>query len=97
MTLNFKRIYLKKNIKLDNLKAMLEKNININLIIEFEEPVDIHKAQLDFLNLFLEKSKKSLVVISSNLDFEEHNFSIAPSFQEAKDIIEIEEIERLIS
>mgnify|MGYP005731666321 FL=1 len=97
MTLNFKRIYLKKNLKLDNLKIMLEKNININLIIEFEEPVDIHKDQLDFLNLFLEKSKKSLVVISSNLDFEEYNFSIAPSFQEAKDIIEIEEIERLIS
>ena len=97
MTLNFKRIYLKKNIKLDNLKTMLEKNININLIVEFEEPVNIYKTQLDFLNLFLEKSKKSLVVISSNLDIEEHNFSIAPSFQEAKDIIEIEEIERLIS
>tara|TARA_B100000925_G_C21950965_1_gene448949 strand:+ start:854 stop:1147 length:294 start_codon:yes stop_codon:yes gene_type:complete len=97
MTLNFKKIYLKKNIKLDNLKTTLEKNINNNLIIEFEEPVNIYKAQLDFLNLFLEKSKKSLVVISSNLDFEEYNFSIAPSFQEAKDIIEIEEIERLIS
>lgn len=97
MTLNFKRIYLKKNIKLDNLKTMLEKNININLIVEFEEPVNIFKAQLDLLNLFLVKSKKSLVVISSNLDLEEHNFSIAPTFQEAKDIIEIEEIERLIS
>ena len=97
MTLNFKRIYLKKNIKLGNLKTILEKNININLIVEFEEPVNIYKTQLDFLNLFLEKSKKSLVVISSNLDIEEHNFSIAPSFQEAKDIIEIEEIERLIS
>ena len=97
MTLNFKRIYLKKNIKLGNLKTILEKNININLIVEFEEPVNIFKAQLDLLNLFLVKSKKSLVVISSNLDLEEHNFSIAPTFQEAKDIIEIEEIERLIS
>ena len=97
MTLNFKRIYLKKNIKLDNLKTMLEKNININLIIEFEDQVNIFNAQLDLLNLFLEKSKKSLVVISSNLDVEEYNFSIAPSFQEAKDIIEIEEIERLVS
>lgn len=97
MTLNFKRIYLKKNIKLGNLKTILEKNININLIVEFEEPVNIFKAQLDLLNLFLVKSKKSLVVISSNLDLEEHNFSIAPTFQEAKDIIEIEEIERLVS
>ena len=97
MTLNFKRIYLKKNIKLGNLKTILEKNININLIVEFEEPVNIFKAQLDLLNLFLVKSKKSLVVISSNLDLEEHNFSIVPTFQEAKDIIEIEEIERLIS
>ena len=97
MTLNFKRIYLKKNIKLGNLKTILEKNININLIVEFEEPVNIFKAQLDLLNLFLVKSKKSLVVISSNLDLEGHNFSIVPTFQEAKDIIEIEEIERLIS
>ena len=96
MTLNFKRIYLKKNLKLNNLKTMFEKNINNNLIVEFEELINIHKAQLDFLNLFVEKSKKSLVVISSNLDYEEHNFSIAPTFKEAKDIIEIEEIERLI-
>ena len=56
MTLNFKRIYLKKNLKLNNLKTMFEKNINNNLIVEFEELINIHKAQLDFLNLFVFQS-----------------------------------------
>ena len=45
----------------------------------------------------MKKSKKSIVIISNTLKNDRYLFSVVPSFQEAKDIIEIEEIERLIN
>ncbi len=55
------------------------------------------KNILKFLNNHKKQSKKSLVIVSNVINNKNYLFSIVPTFQEALDIIEIEEIERLIS
>jgi bifunctional ADP-heptose synthase (sugar kinase/adenylyltransferase) len=60
------------------------------------------KLSLKDLNLFLpiiklfKKNKKSFVIIASNIDFNKvsDKITIAPTLQEAHDMIEMEEIER---
>ena len=90
----FEKIHFKKNILLGNIKKKVSKN---NLIIEFEDDNNINTEILDFFNSHMKKSKKSIVIISNTLKNDRHLFSVVPTFQEAKDIIEIEEIERLIN
>ena len=90
----FEKILLKKNILLGNIKKKVSKN---NLIIEFEDDNNKNIEILDFFNSHMKKSKKSIVIISNTLKNDRYLFSVVPSFQEAKDIIEIEEIERLIN
>ena len=90
----FKKIHVKKNILLGNIKKKVSKN---NLIIEFEDDNNINTEILDFFNSHMIKSKKSIVIISNSLKNDKYLFSVVPTFQEAKDVIEIEEIERLIN
>ena len=90
----FEKIHIKKNILLANINKKVTKN---NLIIEFEDDNNINTEILDFFNSHMIKSKKSIVIISNTLKNDRYIFSVVPSFQEAKDIIEIEEIERLIN
>ena len=90
----FEKIHVKKNILLGNIKKKVSKN---NLIIEFEDDNNINTEILDFFNSHMKKSKKSIVVVSNTLKNDRYLFSVVPTFQEAKDIIEIEEIERLLN
>ena len=90
----FEKIYVKKNILLGNIKKKVSKN---NLIIEFEDDNNINTEILDFFNSHMKKSKKSIVIVSNTLINDRYLFSVVPTFQEAKDIVEIEEIERLIN
>lgn len=90
----FEKIHVKKNILLGNIKKKVSEN---NLIIEFEDDNNINTEILDFFNSHIKKSKKSIVIISNTLKNDRYLFSVVPTLQEAKDIIEIEEIERLIN
>ena len=94
MIKNYVRILVKDNSFSKDFNFELSQNNNI--IIEFNND-NASKIHLNFLNNYKKKSKKSLVVISTVLINENYLFSIVPTFQEALDIIELEEIERLIS
>ena len=71
-------------------------NFDNNIIVEFKND-NPKKNILKFLNNHKKQSKKSLVIVSNVINNKNYLFSIVPTFQEALDIIEIEEIERLIS
>ena len=96
MSSNFIRIFFKKNTDLKQVKTELSNNLDSNLVLEMDDSIIIDKKIIDFLNSYSKKSKKSFVVVSSNLNYQVHSFNLVPTFQEAKDIIQIEEIERLI-
>ncbi len=96
MSSNFIRIFFKKNTDLKQVETELSNNLDSNLVLEIDDSIIIEKKIIDFLNLYSKKSKKSFIVISSNLNYQVHSFNLVPTFQEAKDIIQIEEIERLI-
>ena len=71
-------------------------NFDNNIIVEFKYD-NPKKNILEFLNNHKKQSNKSLVIVSNLINNKNYLFSIVPTFQEALDIIEIEEIERLIS
>ena len=76
--------------------TQFSENLDNNIIVEFKND-NAKKNILEFLNNHKKQSKKSLVIISNLINNKNYLFSIVPTFQEALDIIEIEEIERLIS
>ena len=96
MIKNYVRILVKDNSFSKDFNFELSQNLNNNIIIEFNND-NASKIHLEFLNNHKKKSKKSVVVISTVLTNENYLFMIVPTFQEALDIIELEEIERLIS
>ena len=96
MIKNYAKILVNDNSFSKDFNFELSQNLNNNIIIEFNND-NASKIHLDFLNNHKKKSKKSVVVISTVLTNENYLFSIVPTFQEALDIIELEEIERLIS
>ena len=96
MSSNFIRIFLKKNTDLNQVETKLSNNLDSNLVLEIDDSIIFDKKIIDFLNSYSKKSKKSFIVVSSNLNYQVHSFNLVPTFQEAKDIIKIEEIERLI-
>ncbi len=96
MSNNFIRIYFKENTGIKLVKTELSQNLDSNLVLEIDDSIIIDKKIIDFLNLYSKKSKKSFIVISCNLNYEVHSFNVVPTLKEAIDIIQIEEIERLI-
>jgi len=96
MNKNFIRIFIKHNSNQKDFEKDFLFNKNNNVIVEFDQD-NPTKDQLEFLNNFKKQSKKSIVIISRVLKNKKCLFSIVPTYQEALDIIEIEEIERLIS
>ena len=77
-------------------ETQFSENLDNNIIVEFKND-NAKKNILDFLSNHKKQSKRSLVIISNVINNKNYLFSIVPTFQEALDIIEIEEIERLIS
>ena len=96
MIKNYAKILVNDNSFSKDFNFELSQNLNNNIIIEFNND-NASKIHLEFLNNHKKKSKKSVVVISTVLTNENYLFTIVPTFQEALDIIELEEIERLIS
>ena len=72
---------------------------DVNLILDFSNNINIEIEEILLLSPQSEDHKnnsKSFVVVSSNIDIERmsDNLVVVPTFQEAVDVIEIEEIER---
>ena len=70
MSSNFIRIFLKKNTDLNQVETKLSNNLDSNLVLEIDDSIIIDKKIIDFLNSYSKKSKKSFVVVSSNLNYQ---------------------------
>ncbi len=72
---------------------------DVNLILDFSNNINIEIEEILLLSPQSKNHKnnnKSFVVVSANTDIERmsDNLIVVPTFQEAIDVIEIEEIER---
>lgn len=77
-----------------NIESLIRENIAENLIIELNDDINISSRPENFKKT-LQIHTKSVVFISRSLKIEE--LVIVPTKQEAIDIIQIEEIERLLN
>lgn len=87
---------LKKDVKIKQLKIFFKLNRNKNCIIKFENNDNINDVFIKEIQKFNTNHKKTIVIISKNLTLDKF-INIAPTFKEALDIIEIEEIERSLN
>ena len=96
MSINYNSLIIKKGLDTENLKNLFSK-FSTNLIIEFEDSNDFNLFHENTFNSYVNLKNKSIVILSNKLTNSEINkFSFSPTIQEAKDIIQIEEIEREI-
>ncbi len=96
MSINYSTLVLKKGLDTENLKDLISK-FSTNIIVEFEDFNDFNLFHENSFNSYVNLKNKSIVILSdkhSNSD--KYKFSFSPTIQEAKDIIQIEEIEREI-
>ncbi len=96
MSINYSTLVLKKGLDKENLKDLISK-FSTNIIVEFEDFNDFNLFHENSFNSYVNLKNKSIVILSdkhSNSD--KYKFSFSPTIQEAKDIIQIEEIEREI-
>ena len=97
MSINYNSLIIKKGLDTENLKNLISK-FSTNLIIEFEDSNDFNLFHENTFNSYVNLKNKSIVILSNKLTNSEINkFSFSPTIQEAKDIIQIEEIEREIN
>lgn len=96
MNKNYIKICIDDTYISNDSENQFSENFDNNIIVEFKND-NPKKNILKFLNNHKKQSKKSLVIVSNVINNKNYLFSIVPTFQEALDIIEIEEIERLIS
>ena len=96
MNKNYIKIFIEDNYISKDSENQFSEKFDNNIIVEFKND-NAKKNILEFLNNHKKQSKKSLVIVSNVINNKNYLFSIVPTFQEALDIIEIEEIERLIS
>ena len=76
-----------------NIESLIRENIDKNLIIELNEDINLLSRSKNFKKT-LQTHTKSVVFISRSLKIEE--LVIVPTKKEAIDVIQIEEIERLL-
>ena len=96
MSIKYSTLVLKKGLDKENLKDLISK-FSTNIIVEFEDFNDFNLFHENSFNSYVNLKNKSIVILSdkhSNSD--KYKFSFSPTIQEAKDIIQIEEIEREI-
>lgn len=76
-----------------NIELLIGENIDENLIFELNDDINLSSKSKNF-NKTLRSHNKSVVFISRSLTIDE--LVIVPTKQEAIDVIQIEEIERLL-
>jgi len=77
----------------NNIELLIKENIDENLIIELNDDLNLLSRPKNFKKT-LRSHTKSVVFISRSLTIEE--LVIVPTKQEAIDVIQIEEVERLL-
>ena len=77
----------------NNIESLIREHIDENLIIELNDDINLSSRSKNFKKT-LQSHTKSIVFISRSLKIEE--LVIVPTIQEAIDVIQIEEIERLL-
>ena len=96
MSINYCSLIIKKGLENENLKALISK-FSTNLIVEFEDFNDFNLFHENSFNSYVNLKNKSIVILSNKLtNSDKYKFSFSQTIQEAKDIIQIEEIEREI-
>ena len=96
MSINYYSLIIKKGLDTENLKNLFSK-FSTNLIVEFEDSNDFNLFHENTFNSYVNLKNKSIVILSNKLTNSKINkFSFSPTIQEAKDIIQIEEIQREI-
>ena len=96
MSIKYCSLIIKKGLDNENLKVLISK-FSTNLIVEFEDFNDFKLFHENSFNSYVNLKNKSIVILSNKLtNSDEYKFSFSPTIQEAKDIIQIEEIEREI-
>ena len=96
MSIKYCSLIIKKGLENENLKALISK-FSTNLIVEFEDYNDFNLFHENSFNSYVNLKNKSIVILSNKLtNSDKYKFSFSPTVQEAKDIIQIEEIEREI-
>ena len=77
----------------NNIESLIREHIDENLIIELNDDINLSSRSKNFKKT-LQSHTKSIVFISRSLKIEE--LVIVPTIQEAIDVMQIEEIERLL-
>ena len=77
----------------NNIESLIREHIDENLIIELNDDINLSSRSKNFKKT-LQSHTKSIVFISRSLKIEE--LVMVPTKQEAIDLIQIEEIERLL-
>ena len=96
MSINYSTLIIKKVLDAENLKNFILM-FSTNLIVEFEDFNDFNLFHENTFNSYVNLKNKSIIILSNKLTNSDINkFSFSPTIQEAKDIIQIEEIEREI-
>ena len=96
MSINYYSLIIKKGLDTENLKNLISK-FSTNLIIEFEDSNDFNLFHENTFNSYVNLKNKSIVILSHKLtNSDKYKFSFSPTVKEAKDIIQIEEIQREI-
>ena len=96
MNINYSSLIIKKGLDKEILKDLIS-NFSTNLIVEFEDFNDFNLFHENSFNSYVNLKNKSIVILSDKLtNSDKYKFSFSPTIQEAKDIIQIEEIEREI-
>ena len=96
MSINYNSLIIEKGLDTENLKNLISK-FSTNLIIEFEDSNDFNLFHENTFNSYVNLKNKSIVILSHILtNSDKYKFSFSPTVQEAKDIIQIEEIQREI-
>jgi hypothetical protein len=96
VSINYSSLIIKKGLDAENLKNLIFK-FSTNLIVEFEDFNDFNLFHENTFNSYVNLKNKSIIILSNKLTNSDINkFSFSPTIKEAKDIIQIEEIEREI-
>ena len=96
MSINYSSLIVKKGLDTENLKNLISK-FSTNLIVEFEDPDDFNLFHENTFNSYVNLKNKSIVILSNKFtNSDKYKFSFSSTVQEAKDIIQIEEIQREI-
>jgi hypothetical protein len=84
---------------MESLESLLKEHLSYHIIVvisekTLKESIDI--SRFTHWAIACKKAAKSFVLVTNSISYEEapENLSLVPTLQEAKDLIEMEEIER---